>query len=60
MFPYREIDIKLCQNYTKALYLKFGIKSKLQTEHIQQIRNQSENDTITERPEKLRFSPFMI
>ena len=30
------------------------------TDHIQQIRNQSENDDIPEESEKLRFAPIII
>ena len=45
MFPSREIDIELCQNYTKTgicqiLYISCSIK----IDHIQQLRNQSVND----------------
>jgi len=49
MFLSREIDVKLCQIYTKIQYI-----------HIQQIRNQSENDDIPQEPENLRFAPFLI
>jgi len=28
--------------------------------HIQQIRNQSENDDIPQEPENLRFAPIII
>ena len=52
MFLSREIDIKLCQNYTKIkvheiLYNSSRFK---QIYLIQQIRKKSENDYIPEKP----------
>ena len=32
----------------------------MSTDHIQQIRNQSENDYIPQEPENLRFAPVII
>ena len=50
MFLSREIDIKLCQNYTKThIYIQFCIEIVGLTDHIQQICNQSENE---DNPEK--------
>ena len=61
MFLSREIDIKLCQNYTKTyLYMKDVVYvSQYKTDHIQQIHNQSENSDIPEEPEKLTCAPFI-
>ena len=46
MFLSQEIDIKLYQNYTKTYIYKILHKSC----SIQQIRNQSENQDIPEKP----------
>ena len=49
MFLSREIDIKLCQFYTKIHIYKIVYRNggfKVKTDHIQQIRNQSENKDI--------------
>ena len=51
MFLSRETDIKLCQNYTNTVKYKILYK----TDHIQQIRNQSENYHIPQKTENLRF-----
>ena len=59
MFLSREIDIKLSQNYTKTYLCKILYKI-CNIKHIQQIRNQSENDDIPEEPEKLRFASVII
>ena len=48
------IDIKLCQIYKKKSYL-----CNL-TDHIQQIRNQSEDNDIPQEPENLRFAPIIM
>ena len=56
----REIDIKLCQIYTKIHIHAILYKSC----NIKQIRfnkrNQSENDDIPQKPENLRFAPVII
>ena len=58
MFLSRDIDINLCQNYTKMCICKYLYK----VHNIKQIifRNQSENDDIPEEPEKLRCAPIII
>ena len=59
MFPSREIDKKLCQNYSKIhIYIQFWILGW--TDHIQQTRSQSKNDYIPQEPENLRFAPITI
>ena len=59
MFLSREIDIKRCQIYTKIhINIQFCIKVVV-LNHIQQIRNQSENDDIHQEPENLRFAPII-
>ena len=55
MFLSREFDIKLCQNKSAYVY-----DSQYLTAHIQQIRNQSENDNVPENPENLRFAPVIV
>ena len=61
MFLSREIDIKLKKNFTTSQKQKILYKiRKYQTDHIQQLRNQSEKDDIPEKPEKLRFAPVII
>ena len=57
MFLSREIDIKLCQNYTKTGISQILYKTNT---YIQQLRNQSENDYISKLAENLRFAPFII
>ena len=57
MFLSREIDIKLCQNYTKTFICKILYKT---TDHIQQIHNQSENNDIPEEPMKLKFDMIIL
>ena len=52
MFLSREIDIKLCQNYTKTGICKILYKIR-SIKHVQQILNQSENNNIPEETEKL-------
>ena len=51
MFLSREIDIKLCQNYTRIhIYTILYVCSRFK--QIQQIRNQFENDDdIPQEPE---------
>ena len=39
--------------------MKGGIDMQYQTDHIQQIHNQSENSDIPEEPEKLTCAPFI-
>ena len=51
MFLSREIDLKLCQNYTKTYICTISIRFVV-TDRIQQIRNQSENNDTPEKPEK--------
>ena len=58
MFLSWKIDIKLCQNYTKS-YI-YQISYKIRINHIQQIRNQSENYYIIQEPENLGFAPVII
>ena len=54
MFLSREINIKLCPNYTKIH--RYGILCKsCSIKH-----NQSENDDIPQEPENLRFAPIII
>ena len=61
MFLSPELDINLCQNYTKTNICKIWYKIRSnKTNHIQQIRNQSENNDIPEEPEKLEFDPIII
>ena len=59
MFLSQEIEIKLCQYYTKSYIheILYKIRSIKQI-HIQHIRNQYENDYIPQEPENLRFAPF--
>ena len=58
MFLSQEIDIKLCQIYTKIyIYIKF-CKNFVKI-CIQQIHNQSENSDFPEEPKKLRFAPIL-
>ena len=60
MFLSREINIKLCQIFTKIhIYMQFCIKVVV-LNHIQQIRNQSENDDNPQEPENLRFAPIFF
>ena len=59
MFLSREIDIKLCQNYTKTGLCQILYKS-CSKDHIQQIQNQSEHRDIAQKPENLRFAPVII
>ena len=40
--------------------MQFCIKVVVLTDHIQQIRNQSENDDIPQEPKNLRFAPNII
>ena len=57
MFLSREIDKKNCVNIIhKSVCTKFCIKIV----GFKQIRNQSENDDIPEKPEKLRFALVII
>jgi len=57
MFLSREIDIKLCQNYTKTYICKilYKIRSIKQV-----IFNKSENNDVPEELEKLKFATFII
>ena len=49
MFLSREIDLKLCQIYTKIHTFTISFRnSRFKTDHIQHIRNQSENEDIPE------------
>ena len=59
MFLSREIDKKLCQNYTKTYIFKILYKIR-SIDHIQQIRNQSENNNIPEENENLQFAPIIF
>ena len=59
MFLSREIDLKLCQNFTKTYICTISIRFVV-TDHIQQIRNQSENNDTPEKPEKFKFSPILF
>ena len=40
--------------------MQFCINVVVLTDHIQQIRNQSENDNIPQYPENLRLAPIVI
>ena len=60
MFLSREIDIKLCQIYTKSYIYQISYKIRSITDHIQQICNQSENYYIPQEPKNLRFAPVII
>ena len=55
-----EIDLKLCQIYTKIHRYAILYKSCSIKQNIQQIRNQSENDDIPHKPENLRFASNKI
>jgi len=57
----REIDIKLCQIYTK-IYININICVKIVglNRSYSSIRNKSETDDIPDKHEKLRFAPFII
>ena len=57
MFLSEEIDIKLCP-ITKHIYVRFCIR--FVADHIQQIRNQSENEDVPEELETLKFAPINI
>ena len=60
MFLSGEIDIKLCQSYTKTyICIRFSkIISVLNRSYS--ANTQSENDDFPEKPEKLRFAPIII
>ena len=61
MFLSREINIKLCQSYTKTYIYEIWYKNlSFETDDIQQIGNQSENYDNPEEPEKLRFASIVI
>ena len=61
MFLSREIDIKLCPTYTKIHICAILYKSSRFKQIIfNQIRNQSENDDIPQKPENLRFAHVII
>ena len=60
MFLSREIDIKLCQIYTKIHIYAILYKSCNIKQIIFNKRNQSENDDIPQKPENLRFAPVII
>jgi len=60
MFLSQEIDIKLCQNYTKTDICQILYKSCSIKHHIQQVRNQSENNDTPEEPEKFKFAPILF
>ena len=57
----REIDIKLCQNYTKThiceiWYKILSFKQIIFSKYATNLKN----DDIPKEPEKLRFALFMI
>ena len=61
MFLSREIDIKLCQIYTKIYIVAIlYINSRFKQFILKKIRNQYENDYIPQEPENLRFGPNII
>ena len=61
MFLSREIDLKLCQIYSKTYVCKIWYKILSCKQIIfSKYRNQSENFDIPEEPEKLRFAPIII
>ena len=43
----REINIKLFQKLPKRIFMRCYIRFVVITDHIQQLRNQSENENIT-------------
>ena len=49
MFLSRKIDIKLCQNYAKTYIYQILYKIR----SIQQLRNQTENGDIPEKPMRI-------
>ena len=58
MFLSLKIDIKLSKFYKNSnIYIQL---CKKVVDHIQQVRNQSDNDDIPEEPEKLKFAPIII
>ena len=61
MFLSREIDIKLCQNYTKIHLYAILYKSCVINRFYLTNTNQSENEHIfIQEPENLRFAPIII
>ena len=54
MFLSREIDIKLCQRYTKTHIWEMWFKNEVLTDHIQQIRNKFKSYDNPEEPKQLR------
>ena len=60
MFLSREIDKKRRQLYTKFHIYTILYKSCSFKQIIKQLRNQSENNDIPEKPENLRFAPVII
>ena len=61
MFLFREIDIKLCQNYNKTYICKILYKIRNIKQIIfKKILNQSENDDIPEESEKHWCAPIII
>ena len=60
MFLSREIEIKLCQNYTKTYIYQILYKSRsIKQIILKKLRNKSKNDIIPDESEKLRFAPII-
>ena len=55
----REINIKMCRIYTK-IHKNAILYKSCNKDHLQQIRNQSENDDIPQDPENLRSALIRI
>ena len=57
----QEIDIKLCQIYTKIhIYAMFYKSSRFKEIIFSKKRKQSENNYIPQKPENLRLAPILI
>ena len=55
----REINIKMCRIYTK-IHKNAILYKSCNKDHLQRIRNQSENDDIPQEPENLSFALIII
>ena len=56
----QEIDIKLCQIYTKIHIYAMFYKSRFKEIIFSKKRKQSENNYIPQKLENLRFAPILI
>ena len=59
VFLPREIDVKMCQRYTKTYIYKMKYRNQ-SFKQILQIRNESENYDNPEEPKQLRYAPIII